>query len=65
MEPDSQHRLRQGLRELADQPVPPGLADRALAGSASLRRRRHILTALSTRGVVGVIGGRPGHHDRE
>jgi hypothetical protein len=56
MDLDNQDRLRQGLRELADQPVPPGLADRALAGSASLRRRRHVLTALSAVGVIGVIG---------
>lgn len=56
MDLDNQDRLRQGLRELADQRVPPGLADRALAGSVSLRRRRHILTALSALGVVGVIG---------
>jgi hypothetical protein len=56
MDPESQDRLRQGLRALADQPVPPGLADRALVGSVSLRRRRRVLTTLSALGVVGVIG---------
>jgi hypothetical protein len=41
------------------------LAVRDAIHDADNRRRRHILTALSTLGVVGVIGGRPGHHDRE
>jgi len=56
MDLDNQDRLRQGLRELADQPVPPGLADRALAGSASLRRRRRVLTGVGALGVLGLAG---------
>lgn len=56
MDPESQHGLRQGLRELAEQPVPPGLADRALVGATSLRRRRRTLTAVAALGTIGLIG---------
>src|SRR5690606_11815894 len=41
--------------QLADQPVPLGMVDRALAGSVSLRRRHRILTAVSALGVIGLI----------
>ncbi len=39
--------VREGLRQLADQPAPPSTADRALAGARHVRRRRRVVTALA------------------
>jgi hypothetical protein len=49
--------LSQRLRELANQPGPPSLADRALVGARRTRRLRVVLAAAGALALAGAIAG--------